>query len=123
MLASRQRSLEASPAGPVAAHRAQQQPQGTPMDVVRLAHAAADRVLQRVSHPLASTPACLSCAPLRLFKELLFATILSSVACCCASGITLIRADVSSTYLQCQPLRFMKRVGALEREPRGYGIL
>ncbi|KAK9904774.1 hypothetical protein WJX75_002265 [Coccomyxa subellipsoidea] len=50
MLASRQRSLEASPAGPVAAHRAQQppqQPQGTPMDVVRLAHAAADRVLQR----------------------------------------------------------------------------
>lgn len=72
MLASRQRSLEASPAGPVAAHRAQQppqQPQGTPMDVVRLAHAAADRVLQRVSHPLASTPACLSRAPVQMLTN------------------------------------------------------
>lgn len=50
LLASRQRSLDAAPAGPAGAHRMQPPPQGTPLDVVRLAHAAADRVLQRVSH-------------------------------------------------------------------------
>ncbi|EIE19066.1 hypothetical protein COCSUDRAFT_59552 [Coccomyxa subellipsoidea C-169] len=47
LLASRQRSLDAPPAGPAGAHRMQPPPQGTPLDVVRLAHAAADRVLQR----------------------------------------------------------------------------